>query len=209
MKLYDFQMAPNPRRARIFLAEKGLEIETVQIDMMKGEQLSDDYRKVNPRCTIPSLELDDGTILTENTAIADYLEAFAPDPPLMGRNEVERALVVEWNAIVERDGIGSLADAFRNANPAFADRATVGPANYAQIPELAERGRQRATAFFQALDQRLAGREFLAVDDFSLADITALVAVDFAKMARVEVSESHENLHGWHTRVSARPSAQA
>ena len=95
MKLYDFQMAPNPRRARIFLAEKGLEIETVQIDMMKGEQLSDDYRKVNPRCTIPSLELDDGTILTENTAIADYLEAFAPDPPLMGRNEVERALVVE------------------------------------------------------------------------------------------------------------------
>ncbi|MEE3327618.1 MAG: glutathione S-transferase family protein [Myxococcota bacterium] len=209
MKLYDFQMAPNPRRARIFLAEKGLELETVQIDMMQGEQLSDDYRKINPRCTIPSLELDDGTVLTENTAIADYLEAIAPEPPLMGRNAVERALVVEWNAIVERDGIGSLADVFRNTNPAFADRATVGPDNYAQIPELAERGLSRAAAFLKSLDGRLEGREFLATDDFSFADITAQVAVDFAKMARVEVSDSHENLHAWHARVSARPSAQA
>ena len=209
MKLYDFSMAPNPRRARIFMAEKGLEIETVQIDMMKGEQLSEDYRKINPRCTIPSLELDDGTVLTENTAIADYLEALQPDPPLMGRNEVERALVVEWNAIIERNGIGSLADAFRNTNPAFEGRATVGPENYAQIPELAERGRSRALAFFKMLDEQLEGREYVATGDFSLADITALVAMDFARMARVEVPEGHTHLHQWHTRVSARASAKA
>ena len=191
------------------MAEKGLEIETVQIDMMKGEQLSEDYRKINPRCTIPSLELDDGTVLTENTAIADYLEAVQPDPPLMGRNEVERALVVEWNAISERDGIGSLAEAFRNSNPAFEGRATVGPENYAQIPELAERGHSRALAFFKSLDERLEGREYLATGDFSLADITAFVAMDFAKMARVEVAEAHTHLHQWYTRVSARPSAKA
>ena len=209
MKLYDFKMAPNPRRARMFLAEKGLEIETVQIDMMQGEQLSDDYRKINPRCTIPSLELDDGTVLTENTAIADYLEAFAPDPPLMGRNPVERALVVEWNAIIEREGIGSLADAFRNANPAFADRANVGPDNYAQIPELAQRGHARAEAFFKTLNQRLEGREFVATDDFSLADITGLIAVDFSRMARVEIPAELTHLHAWHGRVSSRPSAQA
>ena len=209
MKLYDFSMAPNPRRARIFMAEKGLEVETVQIDMMKGEQLSEDYRSINPRCTIPSLELDDGTVLTENTAIANYLEALQPDPPLMGRNEVERALVVEWNAIVERDGIGSLADAFRNTNPAFEGRATVGPENYAQIPELAERGRARALIFFKMLDKQLEGREYIATGDFSLADITALVATDFARMAGVEVPEEHAHVHDWHTRVSARASAKA
>ncbi len=191
------------------MAEKGLEIETVQIDMMKGEQLSEDYRKINPRCTIPSLELDDGTVLTENTAIADYLEALQPDPPLMGRNEVERALVVEWNAIIERNGIGSLADAFRNTNPAFEGRATVGPENYAQIPELAERGRSRALAFFKMLDEKLEGREYVATGDFSLADITALVAMDFARTARVEVPEGYTHLHQWHTRVSARASAKA
>ena len=128
---------------------------------------------------------------------------------LMGRNPVERAMVVEWNAIIERDGIGSLADAFRNTNPAFADRATVGPNNYAQIPELAERGRARAEVFFKALDQRLEGREFIATDDFSLADITALITVDFSKMARVEVPEELSHLHAWYGRVSSRPSAQA
>ncbi len=209
MKFYDFAMAPNPRRTRIFMAEKGLEIETVQIDMMRGEQLSAEYREVNPRCTIPSLVLDDGTVLTENTAIAQYLEDLQPEPPLMGRDPVERALVVQWNAIVEQGGISALAEAFRTSNPAFAGRAAVGPENYDQIPELAERGRARAEAFFEAFDHHLEGREYVATGDFTFADITAQVAVDFAKPAGVEISGKLENLQGWYARVSSRPSAGA
>jgi glutathione S-transferase len=209
MKFYDFQMAPNPRRTRIFMAEKGLEIETVQIDMMKREQLSDEYRKINPRCTIPSLMLDDGSVLTENTAIASYLEELQPEPPLMGRNSVERALVVQWNAIVESGGISALAEAFRNSNPAFEGRATTGPQNYDQIPELAKRGRARAEAFFKDFDAHLDGREYVATGDFTFADITALVAVDFARMARVEISEELRNLQAWYAKISTRPSAGA
>ena len=209
MKLYDYAMAPSPKRTRIFLAEKGLDVENVQVDMAQAEQLSDAYRKINPRCTIPSLELDDGTVLTENVAIALYLEEACPEPPLLGRTPVERALVLEWNAIVEFQGLLPLADAFRNASPAFVDRATTGPSNYAQIPELAERGLERARAFFAALDEHLAGRDFIAIDAFSLADITALVMVEFAKFVQLEPGDDQKSLKAWLARVSSRPSATA
>lgn len=209
MKLYDYSMAPNPRRTRIFLAEKGVELETVQVDMMKQEQLSDDYRKINPRCTIPSLVLDDGTVLTENTAIARYLEETHPDPPLMGRSPIEHALVVEWNAIIEQQGLAAIGETFRNSVPAFEGRGLTGPKDYAQIPELVERGRARAAFFFAELNRHLAGRDYVASGDFTLADITGLVVFDFAKIARVEIPEDLTHLHSWHARVSERPSAAA
>ena len=127
----------------------------------------------------------------------------------MGRNSVERALVVQWNAIVESGGISALAEAFRNSNPAFEGRATTGPQNYDQIPELAKRGRARAEAFFKDFDAHLDGREYVATGDFTFADITALVAVDFARMARVEISEELRNLQAWYAKISTRPSAGA
>lgn len=209
MKLYDYALAPSPKRTRIFLAEKGLEVENVQVDMARAKQLSDAYRKVNPRCTVPSLELDDGTVLTENVAIALYLEETHPEPPLLGRTPAERALALEWNAIVEFQGLLPLADAFRNSSPAFADRATTGPINYAQIPELAARGLARARAFFAALDERLDGRDFIATDAYSFADITALVVVDFAKFVALEPADDQKSLRGWYARASSRPSASA
>jgi len=209
MKLYDCTPAPSPRRTRILLAEKGIDVETVQIDLGAREQLGDDYRRINPRCTVPALVLDDGRTLTENVAIAHYLEEIHPQPPLFGKTAYERALVLEWNARIEQEGFLALAEAFRNSAKGFVDRALTGPVNYAQIPQLAERGLARAKVFKEILNARLAEQEFIAIQDFSLADITALVFADFAGWVKIPVSEEHPHLKRWYDVVSARPSAQA
>lgn len=206
---YDYTPAPSPRRARIFLAEKGIETRNVQIDMMKGEQLSDAYREINPSCTIPALELEDGTILTENVGIAAWAEAYRPDPPLLGTTPAEKGLVMTWNARCEFEGLMAVAEILRNTSPGMKDRALTGPQNFAQIPELAERGRARLPRFFDTLNARLEGREFIAIDAFSLADITALVVVDFAKWVKVEPTGAHTHLNRWRDAVSARTSANA
>lgn len=206
---YDFAAAPSPRRARILLAEKGIEVENRQVDLMKGEQLSDAFRTVNPSCTVPALVLADGTVLTENAGIAAWAEAVKPEPALLGRTPAERGLVATWNARVELEGLSAVAEVLRNTSKGMKDRALTGPLNHAQIPELAERGRKRATWFMQMLDERLAGRAFLAIDGFSLADITALVVVDFAKWVKIEPTADQTNLRRWHAEVSARPSASA
>lgn len=209
LTLYDFTPAPSPRRTRIFIAEKGIEVENVQVDMMSGEQLSDDYKKINPACTIPALKLEDGTVLTENDGIAAYLEAAYPEPNLMGVTPEEKGLVANWNSKIVLEGFTAGAEALRNTSPGMVDRATTGPVNYAQIPELGARGLARLNAFMVMLNDRLEGREFLAIDRFSYADITALVAVDFAKWVKIVPADDQEALKRWHAAVSARPSAEA
>ena len=207
MKFYDCKTAPSPRRARIFIAEKGIELETVEVDLRNEEQLGDAFKAINPRCTVPVLLLDDGTALTENIGIAAYLEAFKPDPPLMGTTATEKGLIATWNARVELEGLWPVADAFRNRSKGLKGRAIVGPTNYAQIPELAERGRARVGEFFAMLDQRLRHSAHIAGDDFSLADITALCVVDFAAWAKLVPSGDQTHLADWLARMKARPSA--
>jgi glutathione S-transferase len=208
VKFYDCTPAPSPRRARIFLAEKKVEPETVQVDLANREQLSPEFRKLNPQCTVPVLVLDDGTVLTENAGIAHYLEAVYPEPPLLGRTPAEKGLVAMWNARVEYDGLSAIAEALRNRAKGFAGRALAGPEDYEQIPQLSERGAARAARFVQMLNERLEGRDYLATDDFTMADITALVTVDFAAWIKV-TTDGLVNLQRWHEAVSARPSAQA
>ena len=151
MKLYDCQTAPSPRRVRIFAAEKGIDLEKVEIDLRAGEQFSDEFRKINPDCVVPVLELDDGTRITEVMGICDYLESIEPEPGLIGRTPLARARVLEWNAKVEQQGLLAMADLLRNAAKGFRDRALTGATEYAQIPELAERGHRRVIEFLGRL----------------------------------------------------------
>jgi glutathione S-transferase len=204
--LYDCTTAPSPRRARILLAEKGVAHETVHVDLRSGEQLGAAYRQVNPQCTVPALRTDDGPVLTDNAAITAYLEARFPEPPLLGRTPHEKAEIASWNWRIEFEGLLAIAEALRNSVPAMANRALPGPVDYAQIPELAERGLARVQQFMVTLDQRLAGREFIATDRFSVADITAVVAVDFARVIKVKPGEQHPHLQRWRAAMAQRPS---
>ena len=206
---YDCASAPNPRRARIFLAEKGVAHETVQIDLRAGEQLSPAYRQINPACTVPALRVDSGWVLTDNAAIAAYLEAQYPQPPLMGRTPREKAEIASLNWRMEFEGLMPVADALRNSSPAMVDRALPGPVNYPQIPELAQRGLARVQLFFQTLDELLSDRPFVAGEAFSVADITAAVAVDFARIVKQKPDERHPNLMRWRAALAERPSMQA
>jgi len=206
LTLYDFEMAPSPRRARILLAEKGVPFKAVQVDLRQQEQLGDAFRAINPRCTVPALQLESGTILTDNAGIAAYLEATYPEPPMMGRTALERAEIASWNARIEMEGFMAIAEALRNSAPTMKDRALTGSVNYAQIPELAQRGLARAQQFFVELDSHLAGREFIATEGFSLADITAVVALDFARVVRIKPGEDHPNLMRWRKAMGERPS---
>jgi len=209
MRLYDCKTAPSPRRVRIFLAEKGIEIETTQIDLGGGEQFSEAFRKVNPDCVVPALELDDGSCISEVLAICQYLEATHPEPALMGVTTEERARVSMWNAKVEQQGLWAMADAFRNSAKGLQGHAVTGLEAYPQIPELAERGRARVLQFFKRLDVQLADNEFVAGDSYSMADITALVLVDFARWIKILVPDDAAGLAHWHETVSKRPSAAA
>ncbi|MDQ0013196.1 glutathione S-transferase [Variovorax boronicumulans] len=204
--LYDCATAPSPRRARILLAEKGIAHETVQVDLVRGEQLGEAYRAINPQCTVPALRTEEDGLLTDNAAIAAWLEARYPEPPLMGRTPAEKAEIASWNWRIEFEGLLAIAETMRNGSPALADRALPGPVNYAQIPELAQRGLARVQHFFQTLNDRLAGREFVATDRFSLADITAVAAVDFARIVRVKPGEQHPELVRWRAAMAERPS---
>jgi glutathione S-transferase len=204
--LYDCATAPSPRRARILLAEKGIAHETVQVDLVRGEQMGAAYRAINPQCTVPALRTEEDGLLTDNAAIAAWAEARHPEPPLMGRTPAEKAEVASWNWRVEFEGLLAIAETLRNGSPAMADRALPGPVNYAQIPELAQRGLARVQHFFETLNDRLAGREFIATDRFSLADITAAVAVDFARIVRVKPGERHPELVRWRAAMAQRPS---
>jgi glutathione S-transferase len=203
--LYDCATAPSPRRARLLLAEKGIAHETVQVDLRNNEQLGEAFRKINPQCTVPVLRTDDGLLLTDNAGIAAYLEARYPAPPLLGRTPAEKAEVASWNWRVEFEGLLPIAEAMRNTAPSLANRALPGPMNHAQIPELAQRGLARLQQFLVTLNERLAEREFIATDRFSIADLTAVVAVDFARVVKVRPGEQHPHLLRWRARMAERP----
>ena len=205
--LYDCATAPSPRRARILLAEKGVAHQTVEVDLRRGEQLGDAYRNVNPQCTVPALRTDEGLLLTDNAAITAYLEARYPQPALLGGTPAEKAEIASWNWRVEFEGLLAIAEALRNSAPAMAHRALPGPVDYAQIPELAQRGLARVQQFFVTLNDRLNGRDFIAADRFSIADITALVAVDFARVVKVKPGEQHPHLQRWRAAMAQRPSS--
>ena len=204
--LYDCSTAPSPRRARILLAEKGVVHDTVQVDLRNGEQLGPAYRLINPQCTVPALRTDDGLMLTDNAAIAAYLEARFPEPALMGVTPAERADIASWNWRIEFEGLLAIAEALRNSSPAMANRALPGPHNYPQIAELAQRGVARVQQLFVTLNRLLEGREFVAAGRFSLADITAVVAVDFARVVKVKPGDAHPHLLRWREGMGARPS---
>ncbi len=209
MKLYDCKTAPSPRRVRIFLAEKGIDLETVQIDLGSGEQFGEAFRRINPDCVVPVLQLDNGDCISEVLAICSYLEELHPEPSLFGPSPEECATALMWNAKVEQQGLWAMADAFRNAAKGLKDHALPGPDAYPQIPELAERGRQRARQFMLRLDERLADNEYIAGGSFSIADISAMVFVDFAGWIKIAVPDGAENLSRWYNAVSKRPSAGA
>lgn len=209
MKFYDCRTAPSPRRVRVFLAEKGIELETVQVDLGSGEQFGAAFRKINPDCMVPVLELDNGRCISEVSAICSYLEELHPEPPLFGKSAEEHAVVLMWNARVEQQGLWAMADAFRNSSKALANNALPGPDSYVQISELAERGRTRVARFMQRLDSQLADNPYVAGDFFSVADISAMVMIDFAAWIKIPVPDDAPNLARWYAEASKRPSASA
>ncbi|MGE0386420.1 MAG: glutathione S-transferase family protein [Gammaproteobacteria bacterium] len=209
MMLYDYKGAPSPRRVRMFLAEKGIEVPTTQVDLRSREQLGEEFRRLNPQWMVPFLVLDDGTGISESMAICRYFESLQPHPSLFGSTPRAQALVEMWSRRAELDGILAVMEAFRNSTPGFKGRAVGGPHDYEQIPELAERGRRRIGHFFDALEERAAESTWMAGEAFSVADITALVAVDFAGWVKLRIPDAHVNARRWYEAATARPSARA
>lgn len=207
MIFFDCSTAPSPRRARMFIAEKGLEIETREISIARGEQLAPEFLAINPGGTVPVLITETGRMLSENIAIATYLEAYAPDPNLMGLDPDEKGAVAMWNAICEQQGGLPIAEVLRNANPRMAGRAIPGQRNHEQIPALAERGQVRVADFFDLLERRLQESAFVASDRFTLADITAYVLVDFARVIKARIPEGNTATQAWFDGIGARASA--
>ena len=203
---YDCTPAPSPRRARIVLAEKGIVHEVRIIDLSKKEQLTPEFRAINPACTVPALVLDDGAVLTDNAGIAAWAEAVQPDPPLLGSTPLEKAAVASWNSKIEGECFMAIAEVLRNTSKGMVGRALPGPNDYAQIPELAERGRTRLLHFLDRFEAHMQGREWTALDRFSLADITAGVALDFAGWVKVDVNEGRPAIAAWRAKLAARPS---
>ena len=209
MRLFDFDRAPNPRRVRIFMAEKQIRIPRVNVDLFRREQLSAEFLAINPGGTVPVLETDDGTYLTGCLAICRYLESLYPDPVLLGGTAREAALTLMWTNIVEHDGLPAVAEVLRNLSPGFRDHVFPGRVPYAQIPQLVERGRQRAGQFFDRVEQQLVHHQYLAGGDLSFADISLLVTVDFAGWVDIHPMLSRPSLNRWYDRIAARPSANA
>ncbi len=202
MKIYDSTLAPNPRRVRVFLAEKGIEVPYEQIDLAKAKNRSPEFLKINPLGGIPVLELDDGTHIAESVAICRYFEEQQPDPPLMGTDAKDRAVVEMWQRRMELNVLLLTAQTFRNTHEFFKGR----------IPQVAEYGevcRKAAESSLKWLDGELAKREFVAGDRYTIADVTALCGIDFGRVSGIKIAPDQKNLERWHETVSARPSAKA
>ena len=202
MKLYDSAMAPNPRRVRIFLAEKGIEVPTVQVDLGSSENRQPPFLAKNPMGGVPVLELDDGTYLAESVAICRYFEGQQPDPPLMGTEAQDAAVVEMWNRRMELNVLSAIAGAFRHTHEFFKGRIT-------QVPEYGAACKEDAIGRIAWLDDVLAEREFIAGDRYTVADITAQVGIDFGSVAGIKIAPDQKNLSRWHAAVSSRPSAKA
>ena len=211
MKFYDCSIAPNPRRARIFISEKGLDIPKVEIDIVGGENLKEEFLAINPRGLLPVLELDDGTRFDETMAICKYLEDLYPEPPLLGTTPVERAQIECLQRKMEFDGMIATSEAFRNntKNESFAYRSLPGTDAVEAIDGLVERGHKTLEVFYHWLETYLTDSKFIAGDRYTMVDITALCAVDFAKWVELEIPKENTNTLRWYKEVSSRPSAQA
>ncbi len=209
MKLYDFTQAPNPRRVRMFLAEKGIKVPTEQVNVREMVQYAAAFQAVNPYAMVPVLELDDGTYIGESVAICRYVEEIHPEPPLMGIDARDKAIVEMWNRRAEHDGLMAVSETVRNLLPLFEDRALPGTRGVPQIPALVERGRASAARFFEHIDVRLGDSEFLAGPRFTIADITAWIATTMAARGEISVPEDRINVKRWFDVIAARPSAQA
>ncbi len=202
MKLHDSAMAPNPRRVRIFLAEKGIEVPTVQVDIGTKENLEPGVLALNPLGRVPVLELDDGTCIAESVAICRYFEGQQPDPPLMGADAQDAAVVEMWQRRMEQQVFENVAGCFRNTHDYFKGRIP-------QVPEYGEVCRGWAVERLAWLDEVLEGREFIAGDRYTIADITAQVGIDFGRVTKIGIQPEQKNLARWHEAVSARSSASA
>ncbi|OYY90163.1 MAG: glutathione S-transferase [Sphingomonas sp. 28-66-16] len=210
MKLFDAVWAPSPRRVRIYLAEKGIEIEREMVDLRTDQHFTDAYLAINPRGVVPALQLDDGEVICESAAICRYFEALRPEPPLFGTTPLEIGRIESWTRRIENDGYTAAVYAFRNSRPQMEGRGAPGKwPTIPLIPELATRGAIMWGAFVDGLDQRLADHEWIAGDGFSFADITALVTIDFGVAAKLQVPDRCLDLHRWFETVRARPSASA
>ena len=203
MELYDQPRAPNPRRVNIFLAEKRITVPTRELNIPAKEHLTDEVRALNPVQTLPILVLDDGTAISESIAICRYFEELHPEPPLMGTTPLEKATIEMWQRRMELNLINPIASVFRHSHPAMAELEVP------QIKEWSEANRPRVLKGLEMLNVQLAKNQYVAGDRYSIADITALVGVDFAKMGRVDVPDNLTNLARWRAEVSARPSAKA
>ncbi|MEM7465480.1 MAG: glutathione S-transferase family protein [Pseudomonadota bacterium] len=207
MKLHDCQMAPNPRRARIFFAEKGIDIEKVEHSILEGETCGEAYLKINPWGTVPALELDDGSVIREAPAIYRFVEAHHPEPNLLGNDPREAAEIESWERFSEISGMSAIGEFFRNQTEALTGRGLPGPTSLELIPGLVERGKARAGWFYQQLNEQLGKQEYLGRDSYSAADITAQCAVDFGTAVSLGIPDDCPNVARWHAAVSARPSA--
>lgn len=203
MKLYDGGRAPNPRRVRIFLAEKGISVPLVPVDLGALQQKSPGFTAVNPLQRVPALELDDGTVITESTAICRYFEMLQPEPRLFGRDNLEVALIEMWNRRMELHLLWPVTQVFRHLHPAMKEMEVP------QVPAWGEANKPRVLDFLGFLDRELAGRGFIAGEGYSVADITGLVAVEFTKPAKLAIPEELASLRRWHRDISARPSTHA
>jgi glutathione S-transferase len=203
MKLYDFNRAPNARRVRIYLAEKGITVPTESVDLAAMRHRSEAYTAINPMQRVPALVLDDGTVIAESMAICRYFEALNPSPPLFGTGAVELATVEMWNRFAEFYLFFPVAQVFRHLHPGMKEQ---------EVPQVAawgEANKPRVEAFLPVLDGQLAAGPFVCGAHYSVADITALVAIDFMKPAKLAVAPQYGNIARWHAVVSARPSAKA
>jgi glutathione S-transferase len=203
MKLYEFGRAPNPRRVRIFLAEKGIKAPSEQVDLGQLQQRSDAYTAINPMQRVPALVLDDGTAIAESIAICRYFEGVQPEPALFGRGAVASALVEMWNRRAELHLLAPVSSVFQHLHPAM--KQMVNP----QVAEWGEANKPRVFDFLKFLDGELKNRPYLVGTDFTVADITALVAVDFMRVSKLAVPDDLANVRRWYEAVSARPSASA
>ncbi len=202
MKIYETKTAPNPRRVRMFLAEKGIDVDYVQVDIQKGENLSPQMWAKNPLGKIPILELDDGTCIAETDAICTYFEAIQPEPPLMGTTPIEKATISMWQRQVEFAFMMQVGMCFQHTTGYFKDRMT-------PVPEFGKEAGINAAKYLNILERRLGEKEFIAGNAFSIADITALCAMDFARVVKIRMTEEHVNLARWYEAVSNRASAKA
>ena len=203
MKLYDGGRAPNPRRVRVFLAEKGIEVPREQVDLSTNAQKSAAFTAINPVQRVPVLVLDDGTVIAESIAICRYFEEIHPDPPLFGRGALEVATIEMWNRRLELHLLFPVSHVFRNTHPAMQELEVP------QVPAWAEANKPRIAEFLRILDRELANRPFVAGDKYSVADITGMVAVDFMRLPRLAVPDQCVNVRRWHAELAGRPSASA